>query len=58
MEKAECVNIHKKTHEKMKQLEEENNCLKFENDHLQARIHWLEGKVEAFEYCIKNGRVK
>lgn len=39
-------------------LEDEVNELKHENRQLQDRNHWLEGKVEAFEFCIKNGREK
>ena len=39
-------------------LEDEVNELKYANRQLQDRIHWLEGKIEAFEYCIKNGRAK
>lgn len=39
-------------------LEDEVNELKYANRQLQDRIRWLEGKVEAFEYCVKNGRAK
>ena len=39
-------------------LEDEVTELKCANRQKEARIHWLEGKVEAFEYCVKNGRAK
>lgn len=39
-------------------LEDEVNELKYENRQLRDRNHWLEGKVDAFEFCIKNGRAK
>lgn len=39
-------------------LEDEVNELKYANRQLEDRNHWLEGKVEAFEFCVKNGRAK
>ena len=29
--------------------------LKAENEHQLKRIHWLEGKIDAVEFCVKNG---
>ena len=44
--------------DKCAELDDEVNELKYENRQLQDRNHWLEGKVDAFEYCVKNGRAK
>lgn len=44
--------------EENSKLRIENDMLRKELDQKQSRIYWLEGKVEAFEYCVKNGRVK
>ena len=39
-------------------LEDEANELRKEIEQKNAYIHNLEGRVEAFEFCIKNGRGK